>query len=300
MFKIPTYGETFIHNVKDRCLDLITYKIWNGLKAEDIKRWFNNFKTEEELYFAACVLDSLVYRSDDQILGLSNQIFTKNLVDYLNKNGYSFKGHRDLIELLSQGSNEPEIRLVTVVQSADNPGKSSDTILRYFRRHLGLNDSWFINPADVDAHAKRGIKLFIFIDDFLGTGDQFIQMYKVNGLPLAMSKVKTIYAPLVAHEIGLKAIKKEFPNIKVIAGEYLDDKSNLFKSGFNDEVNTEESAKQQYCDILKKYGFNNLPTENQFGFGNLGLTYIFEHAAPDSNLHILWDKTDNWHPLVIK
>lgn len=300
MFKIPTSGETFIHNVKDRCLDLITHNIWNGIKAVDIKKWFNNFQGDEEQYFAACILDSLIYRSSDQVTALANQLFTKNIINHLNQNEPVFNDYRSLVTLLQQGKTDPFIRLVTVANKRELPGKSSDAILRLLRRKLELNASWFITPDEIDLQVKNGIKLFIFIDDFLGTGDQFLSMFDSYGLGLSMSKVTVLYAPLVAHSTGINKLSTKYPAVKVIAGEYLDEKANVFKYRFNDGINDEISSKELYNSLLKKYNFQNLPTTIQYGHGNLGLTYIFEDAIPDSNIHILWEKTDNWYPLVTK
>jgi hypothetical protein len=36
---------------------------------------------------------------------------------------------------------------------------------------------------------------------------------------------------------------------------------------------------------------------NKYGFGNLELTFAFEHAAPDNSLHVIHMRNENWHEL---
>ena len=57
-FILPREGVTYYHNVRDRCLDLIKFGIWEGISATDLRTWLNNFDGDLELYFAACLLDN--------------------------------------------------------------------------------------------------------------------------------------------------------------------------------------------------------------------------------------------------
>ena len=36
---------------------------------------------------------------------------------------------------------------------------------------------------------------------------------------------------------------------------------------------------------------------NQYGYGDMELTFAFEHAAPDNSLQVLHERHDNWVPL---
>lgn len=297
-FSLPPNAETYIATVRDRCLDLIRLNIWNGIKQDDLNRWFGNFENELEYYFAACILDALIFRSNDQVISLGNELFTKKLPSCLNENGHSFSSYRDLLDLLkSQPTNE--LRLVSVTLKNERPVKSSNLILRDFRRKIGLNENWFIYPNEVPSEINNGVKTFIFIDDFLGTGSQFDGMYKENGFGLGLSKSNSIYCPLVAHQTGIDFLKKECKDVKIVSAEFLNDKLDVFSFAFNDGVNNEKKAKEFYDKLLDKYKFE-LLDENKYGFGNLSLAYTFYHAAPDNCLNIIWDNKNGWYPLIKK
>lgn len=297
-FSLPPNAETYIVTVKDRCMDLIRLNIWNGIKQDDLNRWFANFENELENYFAACILDALIFRSNDQVISLGNELFTKKLPSCLNENGHKFNNYRDLLDLLkSQPTNE--LRLVSVTLKNERPVKSSNLILRDFKRKIGLNDSWFIYPAEVAIEIKNGVKTFVFIDDFLGTGSQFEGMYKENGFALELSNSNSIYCPLVAHQTGIEFLNKKCQDVKIVASEFLNKELDVFSFAFNDGVNNEKNAKEYYDMLLDKYKFE-LPAENKYGFGNLSLAYTFYHSAPDNCLNIIWDNKNGWYPLIKK
>ncbi|WP_421809898.1 phosphoribosyltransferase-like protein [Flagellimonas sp.] len=298
-FSIPDNAEIYIHTVRDRCMDLVRFHIWDGLGQIDIKTWLKNFNGIEERYFAACILDYMNFRSEKQTQALAHQIFTRPLLNLLKEKGMDLKGHRDLIELMRSRGN-PKIRLVKVGSRHDRPSKSSDIILRLFRRgYLGFNDNLFISPEEVDREKASGIECFIFVDDFLGTGDQFMGMVKEYGLQLVFNNVIAVYAPLVAHEKGVAKLTSECTNLDIVCGEYLNDDSSIFNTAFKDNLNSAAIAQSFYKDLLVKYGFN-FSDDNLFGYGNLALVYGFSHAVPDSSLQIIWDDQNNWTPLIKK
>ncbi|WP_296385406.1 hypothetical protein [Winogradskyella sp.] len=297
-FSLPPNADTYIYTVKDRCMDLIRHNIWNGIRQDELNRWFGNFNNDLEYYFAACILDALIYRSSDQVTSLGNELFTKKLPLCLNKCGHAFVNYRDLLDLLkSQPTNE--LRLVSVTLKNERPVKSSNVVLRDFRRKIGLNDNWFIHPAEVKTELKNGVNTFIFIDDFLGTGSQFEGMYKENGFELLLSNANSIYSPLVAHETGIKFLNDKCGSVQIVSAEFLNKELDVFSFAFNDDVNNGEIAKEFYDSLLDKYKFD-LLDKNKYGFGNLGLAYTFYHSAPDNCLNILWDDKNGWYPLIKK
>ena len=78
-FTLPQNAKTYVNNVKDRSFALITHNIWNGVKSIDLKRWFKNFEGDLEEYFAACILDALIFRSEDQLVAQARELFTKKI-----------------------------------------------------------------------------------------------------------------------------------------------------------------------------------------------------------------------------
>jgi len=256
-FHIPKDGQTYISEIVDRSTSLIDYGVWGGLHISQLRRWLANFKTVEEKYFAACVLDSLIYRSKDQTIALMRQLFQRTLTD-LSRFHPSPIGRLDDCLLNLQGSSDPGIRLVPAVKSDDPLTKSAHIIARYMKQQLSIREDWIIKPSEIDAHAKAGIKVFIFIDDFLGTGDQFEALLHNENLAKGFLKnFYTVYSPLVSHEKGQKHLHARFPDLVVTSVESLDDTYGLFHPQspcFNDSTNTPECTRAFYYNLLKIKG----------------------------------------------
>jgi len=301
VFQLPKDWRVYTEQILERCASLIQYRIWGDFHSSRLRRWMNNFTTDEERYFAACVLDSLIYRSKDQTLALIRQLFQRSLPDLTRLDPTPSGAIEDWQELLrtSQVSGDPGLRMVAVVKSSDPPGKSAQVIARYMMQDLSINKQWLINPWEMRRHAKAGCNIFVFTDDFLGTGDQFEEVVESERLPPLFASTYCVYAPLVAHVDGMHYLRSKYKELRLSPVEVLDDSYGLFHAtsrAFEDQTNTPESAKDFYYELLKKKGIRIQGPERR-GYGHLELAYAFEHATPDNNLPILWWQKNRWNPL---
>lgn len=292
MITLPKEWKIYANAIRDRCRDLIEYKIWSGIDLIQFDTWRHNFTTDEEKYFAACVLDALIYRSNAQTYSLINQMLNKNL-----NNLFRMLGEPDLQnfpECLVDRKVDPLIRLVPAITSEAPVTKSSNEILRFMKRHFRVCENWIINPWKIEDEIANGVKAFIFIDDFLGTGHQFEDVIIDSNLEAIIKSNLVVYAPLTAHTEGIYHLSLGYPKLKITYAEMLDKNVHSF---FNNYFHNEQSeAKAFYVDMLSKRGIN-LGIGNEYGYGNLELTYAFEHAAPDNSLQVLHKRNENWFPL---
>lgn len=300
-FHLPRDWRVYSDQILERCASLIQYGIWGDFKSSQLRRWMNNFTTDEERYFAACVLDTLIYRSKDQTLALIRQLFQRSLTDLTRLDNTPQGQIEDWQDLLQ---TEPSIRdsgvrLVAVVKKTDPPGKSAQVIARYMMQDLSISRRRLSNPWEIKRHINNGANIFIFIDDFLGTGDQFDEVVSSEHLAPYFSTFYCVYAPLVAHIEGIKHLRSKYKNLRVSPVEILDDSYGLFHNtskAFDDQANTPTSAKEFYYELIKKKGINIRGPERR-GYGHLELAYAFEHATPDNCLPILWWRKGQWEPL---
>ncbi len=302
VFQLPRDGRPYFEEIFQRCGDLIRYGVWGGLDISQLRRWITNFTTDEEKYFAACVLDSLIYRSKGQTIALIRQLFQRMLPDLTRLNPTPFGSIDDWVENLRSRSfsNDPGVRLVAAVTKDDPPTKSAHIIARLMKQNLSICESWIIKPWEIQETIRAGIKIYVFIDDFLGTGNQFEDLFIRENLEPALANVYAVYAPLVAHESGQMHLQKTFPSLRINSVETLDAKYGLFhqNSGcFNDGVNTPNVARDFYKNLLITKKINVTPPYI-WGYGKLELAYAFEDATPDNSLPILWwRKSPSWTPL---
>jgi len=300
-FQIPRDGLTYIEEIVARCADLIDQHIWEGLHVARLQTWMANFSSDEEKYFAACVLDSLIYRSEPQTIALIAQMLQRTLPDLVRLDPTPLGAIDDWKDRLGRGHGaEPGIRLVPVAKRTDPPTKSANHIARLMKRYFSIDESLIIHASDIPLHAAQGAEVFIFIDDFLGTGLQFEEFYTAERLNTALATKYTACVPLVAHQSGIRHLGSLYPNLRVRTVEPLDESHSLFSDQancFKDEVNTPNGAKQYYYELLQRKGLN-ISGPDRRGFGHLELAYAFSHAVPDNSLPILWwGETPGWSPL---
>jgi len=190
--------------------------------------------------------------------------------------------------------------LVAAVKRSDYTHKSAHLISRLMKRQLAVRQQWIAKPWELDQHIKTGAQIFVFVDDFLGTGRQFQELIQQENLHWMFASTYVVYAPFAAHSFGIAYLKNEFPKLRIASAEVLDERHGIFHSQsrcFDDGLNTPEAARDFYLDLTTRKGLAVQPSSS-LGFGGLGLAYVFEHAVPDNNLPILWSPgNDAWIPL---
>lgn len=296
-FEIPPRGLTYIDDVVDRCKNLINFGIWSGIDWAVLNTWLNNFQTDSERFFSACILDSLIYRSNEHTQAMMYYLFESVLPNFfLNDINNSDFGFSLLNSLSTDGNLKNRIRLIPILIE-NNPTKSGNSISYIYKKVIGIKANYFVEPNFIWKEMANGVEIFIFIDDFLGTGTQFYEF--IQPYTHLLNQAVFVYAPLVAHEFGVENLKRHFPTIKVIASEILNsshdifsDESNVFSHGNNNAM----KAREFYYKLLKSRNIdvNEIPRR---GFGSLSLAFSFQHSPPDNSIPLLWYASSNWQPL---
>ena len=300
-FQLPKQAHPYIDNITARCRDLIEQQIWQGIHISNFNRWMTNFVTDEERYFAACVLDSLIYRSEDQTLALIKQLFQRILPDLARQAIPPVGKNIDWQNILNKKEIvDPKIRLIPVRKRDDSPAKSAHFVLRLMKRNLEIGEQWMSAASGIPDCIGKGVETFIFIDDFLGTGVQFEEFFLDEQLEVYRNNVYMAYLPLAGHDTGIARLNNLFPELHVKPIERLDNSHCLFSSEsqcFKDGTNLPDVAKNFYYELLKKRHID-IAGPDRRGYGCLELAYFFSHAAPDNCLPILWwNKSTSWKPL---
>lgn len=298
VFRLPKDGSIYADAVFSRCRNLISYGIWSGLSRSRLDKWIANFLTPEERYFAARVLDSLIYRSDDQTVALLRQLLDRVIPDHARLHALP-QCLKKVGTQLRSVTFDPRVRIVPVIPPGSPPTKSGPVIARHLKRTLRVNERWVLYPADLAAHISN-VDAVIFLDDFLGTGDQFSSFLSSTGLLDNMAGKCAVYGCLAGHQRGIDSLSSAFPTLNVAAVEVLDEKHAIFHPDaemFPDGENSPEVARDFYYNLLKKRQIH-LSGPDRRGYGHMEIAYAFEHAVPDNSLPILWWRhSELWQPL---
>lgn len=278
----------FLRKKKDICTKLIESGIWKGVDSNKLKAWIKNFSTPQERFFAACVLDWLVYRNEDQVVSMLYDLLTYHLYNQwrLDQNPlYRLSFDNPLIRLQKK-HEDPQFRYVTAVTHTDPGTKSGYLMVRLMNQKLEIPAKWNIKIVDLQQSYNNGIKTFIFVDDITGTGEQICSVLKETEID---KYPDTYFYVLVcaAHEKAISNIKKEFPQVKILYAELIPEGSNFFLHvplKAMDIVSVED-LKEFYVSFMSGKG---IKRKNSLGRGDLGLLYAFQHNVPNNSLSILY------------
>jgi hypothetical protein len=300
VFTTPPDSDIYVELILQRCRDLIESSVWQDLHVQRVSSWIGNFSDERDRYFAARILDGLIYRSPPQTKALIDYLFVRALPE-VSRGLKDVSAPDDWVTPFVPSTPNSTTRFVPVIRDIDPPTKSGPLVARLVKRHLGISDNNIIWPFQIAKALNRGVKLFVFLDDFLGTGDQFLKFCRTNNIPSFFDSADFIYAPFVAHCAGIAAVKNVHPKIRIVCAELLDTTHQAFSplcDCFSDGHNTCEDARKHYEDLIEKIGLrSSLGAKVWFGYGNLALTFSFSHASPNNSLPILWWRGDNFVPL---
>lgn len=183
-----------------------------------------------------------------------------------------------------------------------SPSKSGP---EYAKKFVEVNNIYYENAVEPNRLVEKiteNVKVLVFIDDFIGTGQTLIE--NIDPL-LTELKSKNLLDDLVI----VVGYITGFQNSSTSA------ETKLFKKGFDvsvrilDPLNNSNKAFDEDSNIFtnpkERLEAKNLCTElglrleknHPLGYGNFQAAIVFPNTCPNNSLPILWKKTKEWTPL---
>jgi hypothetical protein len=287
----------YIDQIFDRAKKLIQAGVWAEIKIHRLDLWRGCFENYNAALVGAYLLDNLCYRSRDQFSSLLDTLF----LDFARKEESSTQG--SLIRLVQgrpNSANASLVRIAPVIGLAAPPTKSGPYILRLAQRRYGINSDWLCWPNQISS--VSGLSELIFVDDFCGTGRQFVEFANDIGLTkiyASNASLKVNYLVAAAHQEGINHIKEELPFVHIKCAERLGAANSVLHEKCFERYQIDgfqQLVLNQYSDLTSRTGMPKGKLEE--GFGKLGLAYGFAHATPNNTLPVFWYETGNWTPLL--
>jgi len=295
-------NDVLVEEVLAKCDVLKSAGLWPAEPIITPRAWLQNFD-DDDLGIAAFLLDKFTFynqRFSDALLVSSYN----SIGDGLSK-GPQAPGANDLIRSLSSAVLTP------ISGEVPNPTDSGFLMCRKARQILEIPEDKIVDHKYAIDHASNNGTV-IFIDDFVGSGDQFLKTWERQygrSNPRSFSSIQNdidftaIYITLVSTDFGLNNIHRNAPKVAVCVTHVLDQKS-VLSGVINDSGFTESDVET----FLLKYSARLQPKEHYivnnsnylaYGYSGLGLLFGFEHSIPDATLPIFWAPGINdWGTLV--
>lgn len=293
-------GILFYENVLTSTKTLISSGLWKDVNIRSLEKWTEYFEGAEEKILCGLLLDSLTYRSRVQTQALLFNVLEKSIPQALRN--FPLDLDKSLYETLiakHPGRDKNKIKIIPVISDIDPPTKSGPLVARLYKKEVNVSEKFMDWPWKLKEHSSD-VKLVIFIDDFVGSGDQFLEFLE-RFFPAGEFKDNTqyIYAPLGACKKGIDNILKKAPRIKVCHAELVEAENHFF-SGLASRykelgAGCEDSVKLVYENFMKKVGLDRL--KNKYGYGALELTYAYAHGTPNATLPIFWAANEHYQPV---
>jgi hypothetical protein len=298
-FHVPDKNHDLFGDVLDRFRVLLKKRVITGIDETALDRWLGNFNTDEERYFAACILNRLIFRSQAMINSSIDHLLHCMLPTFLRQN--DLFPHNDIesfLRALRTNDSSYHVRFVGVDGSkTSDTGKSGVLVIRRYKQHAGIDKLLTCRP-DKFAELSNKVRCIVFVDDMLGTGKQFYDFAVENALA-EKKHIRMVYCPLVAHNNGLQWLRAKCSWLTVLPVEVLDERHQFFCESIKnpgfwkvDESNTAVDARVFYDNLAIKHG---IPKSTRF---TLDLVLGFEHSTPNNSLSLLWASSDKWTALL--
>ncbi len=193
-----------------------------------------------------------------------------------------------------------------VTGEVPNDTDSGYVFARKARQELGLSETQILSPEHVlQVLATGGPRPVLFVDDFVGSGDQFVAMWKrETKLPdgtvtsfdrLANRRGSTFfYCPIFCTELGRCAIVDQCPEVVLSPAHFL---TNRYSALMPDSLVWPDHLRATAIEFIE-CASRRAGILNWSGYKGQGLTIAFEHGVPDATLPLYYHASSAWKPLV--
>jgi hypothetical protein len=302
-----------MHTSALQALDRVTLKaeyfvdiqLWPVVEEFDPLGWLNNFTTEDRP-LAALLLDSFVYLPSR----IESAMFLAAVHGISGRLQQTTRAKsKDTWRTFIQGAI-----FCMVTGESPNPSDSGYIFARRARQILGIDESRLTEPGKcLEVLHRHGPRPVVFVDDFVGSGEQFIRTwrrsYMVAGENLsfrqlatrASNPISTFYCPILTTARGVKAIAANCPQVMMHPAHILDPETSPLHpqtAVFPDALRA--SGQEMIRRVSAALGIPDTDgsvTNDWQGYRKLGTSIAFSHGLPDATLPLFYWDAAGWTPL---
>lgn len=286
----------------------IELKWWENINKRDIRNWVKNFQNEELAYD---ILNQIIFYNSGQLEKytecllneLKAQVYLENVKEY----GLG-QVNDDFLE--DRWKDYCSCTTVLPAKCEKEVVSSADTVIGKWRDVIGEEQlSDIINIADA---INKGMKRFILVDDFAGTGRQMEKVLSrkikiETGKEIAIGKIPEMYPEIeikvglyVIHEKGYNYLKEKFPKVDLMFIDYITEDMNLISEKnelFRDKTAEEASEFKQELERIKEEIRRDKRNYEKLLIYDLNIPIVFEHGCPNNTILLIFAKTEKWKQL---
>ncbi len=288
--------------VLTKCDYFTDVQLWPLRATLDPERWLSNFEADEIEHAVHLLNAFLLFREP-----LVNELFSaafQGLSRRMRKPG------EPLLSTQAAWRDFADNVLITYVTGEDpNPTDSGHLFARKARQVLAIEEERILSPEGVlQELVQSGPRPVVFVDDFVGSGSQFVttwhRQYTVLGsvkisfakLAALMRNSQFFYCPVLCTERGQSVIAASCPSVIVNAAHMLPRRYSVMAT--DSVIWPDRLLPSARAFVTKASRRAGIPDEEMQGFDRLALALAFEHSVPDATLPLFHWNDNGWKPLV--
>jgi len=274
--------------------------LWPRTEVLDPEAWLGNF-SGEELPLAIHLLNAFQFFSYDLTDALFVAAFQGISSEVWRRSGSATKAAwRSLVDRA----------IVTPVEGErPNPTDSGYLFASRARRLLEIPENRILRPPDALRQVVAVATPVVFVDDFVGSGNQFIETWTRQYLrDEAAASFRVVaqvrggefyYCPLVCTEYGAQRIRTTCPEVVLVPAHLISARDGALHAESRlwpqDLLSKARPFIQQ---VSQRAGIPQGGSPGWEGFHGLGLALGFAHSVPDATLPLFYWEAQGWRPLI--
>ena len=294
----------------DKYKQYIDVQWWNGIEKRDVENWIKNFGTKKKL--AELILDNVIFYNASQMKAytrfLLNDLKARVYMQVMRENEFS---HIDDNVLRTKWKDYMDETRFIPAALLDDPTASAYKIIGHWRGVIGRGEHPISTINDIGKRYNEGVRRFILVDDFSGSGEQMQKVLKqkvlfkgtemeVGALSDAVEDIELIIAVYVIHEEAKKTLKQEYPKISIIYVDLLDEDLNFMNNKASIYEKIDEKKRQEMIDEIKRINEKIMSDDEEMQKLSsyvLNIPIVFEHGCPNNALLLLFAHSSDWKQL---
>lgn len=271
------------------------------IKIREIEKWLKTFNGKlSHRFISLFILQSITYRNYEMMESAFSRKISKDIKNiYEEISPYRSDSLEEWLRLIRYSKNIisaefANIHFYCIDKRTSSVTQSSNAILRRLSSKV-INHLRILQNIDEVKESIKTNNMVVFIDDFLGSGTQAAKFFNDHKIFESndADQVPLIYMPLMATNIGIDNLESEFPNLRVLPSEIIEEDSKLSKHHslhnflqiFDLDV-TKIDIEKLFIEMQFSYSF--IRMKAWLGWTDAMLSIVFEWGCPNLTVPLIY------------